>query len=224
LSLRGEVERRLADEVVELSEGERLVLDVSEKDKNPEAFNGKIARLNEIVTEVVQPWLEADGLAVPIEERTAGWEDPEAKAKSIARGRELFYGSIANCVKCHGDSALGDGQINDYDDWTKELDPAKPDTLDQYLALGALEPRNIRPRNLRLGIYRGGRRPIDLYWRIANGIDGTPMPAVPMKTPENEKGLTPDDIWNIVDYVRSLPYESLSKQDRQQPQITRERL
>jgi mono/diheme cytochrome c family protein len=224
LSLRGEVERRLADEVVELSEGERLVLDVSEKDKNPEAFNGKIARLNEIVTEVVQPWLEADGLAVPIEERTAGWEDPEAKAKSIARGRELFYGSIANCVKCHGDSALGDGQVNDYDDWTKELDPAKPDTLGQYLALGALEPRNIRPRNLRLGIYRGGRRPIDLYWRIANGIDGTPMPAVPMKTPENEKGLTPDDIWNIVDYVRSLPYESLSKQDRQQPQITRERL
>ncbi|MEY4179890.1 MAG: hypothetical protein RLY70_3464, partial [Planctomycetota bacterium] len=124
----------------------------------------------------------------------------------------------------HGDSALGDGQIGDYDDWTKELDPTKPESLPDYLALGALEPRNIRPRNLRLGIYRGGRRPIDLYWRIANGIDGTPMPAVPMKTPDNEKGLTPDDIWSIVDYVRSLPYESLSKQDRQQPQITRERL
>ena len=224
LSLRGEVERRLADEVVELEEGERLVLDASEKEGKAEVFNGKIARLNEIVAEVVQPWLEADGLAVPIDQRSAGWDDPEAMAKSVARGRELFYGSIANCVKCHGDSALGDGQINDYDDWTKELEPAKPDTLSQYLALGALDPRNIRPRNLRLGIYRGGRRPIDLYWRIANGIDGTPMPAVPMKTPENEKGLTPDDIWSIVDYVRSLPYESLSKQDRQQPSMTRERL
>jgi len=224
LSLRGEVERRFTDELADLDKDERLLLDRADKESKAEVYKAKQARLNEIVTEVVQPWLEADGLAVPIDERSQGWEDPDALAKSIAHGRELFYGSIANCVKCHGDSALGDGQIGDYDDWTKELDPTKPESLPDYLALGALEPRNIRPRNLRLGIYRGGRRPIDLYWRIANGIDGTPMPAVPMKTPDNEKGLTPDDIWSIVDYVRSLPYESLSKQDRQQPQITRERL
>src|SRR5207248_2464538 len=33
------------------------------------------------------------------------------------------------------------------------------------------------PRNLRLGVYRGGRRPLDLYYRIHDGINGTPMPA-----------------------------------------------
>ena len=49
--------------------------------------------------------------------------------------------------------------------------------LDRFLALGALEPRNIRPRNLRMDEFRGGRRPIDLYWRIHNGIAGAPMPA-----------------------------------------------
>lgn len=224
LAIRGEVERRLSDEVVELDEGQRLVADASDKQRDAAAYQAKIARLNEIVVEVVQPWLEAETQAVAIEQRASGWEDAEAMRQSIARGRELFYGPIANCVKCHGDSALGDGQVTDYDDWTKELDPAKPDALREYLSLGALHPRNIRPRNLRLGIYRGGRRPIDLYWRIANGIDGTPMPAVPMKTPDNAKGLTPEDIWSLVDYVRHLPYEAVSKQDAHQPQLVRERL
>ncbi len=224
LSIRGEVERRLADEVIELDEGGRLVGDASDKEKDAAAYQAKITRVNEIVAEVAQAWLDAEGQAVAIEQRAAGWDEPETLKQSIARGRELFYGPIANCVKCHGDSALGDGQVTDYDDWTKELDPAKPEALSQYLALGALEPRNIRPRNLRLGIFRGGRRPIDLYWRIANGIDGTPMPAVPMQTPDNAKGLTPEDIWSLVDYGLNLPYESTSKQDTHQPQLVRERL
>ena len=42
-------------------------------------------------------------------------------AASSKRGRDLFYGTVANCIKCHGDSALGDGQTTDYDDWTKEF-------------------------------------------------------------------------------------------------------
>ena len=31
----------------------------------------------------------------------------------------MFYGPKANCVKCHGPTALGDGQQDDYDDWSK---------------------------------------------------------------------------------------------------------
>jgi mono/diheme cytochrome c family protein len=56
-------------------------------------------------------------------------------------------------------------------------------------------------------------RPIDIYWRIKNGIEGTPMPASTMKPPgdPNAKGLTPEDIWDIVNYVQSLPNESISK-------------
>jgi mono/diheme cytochrome c family protein len=72
------------------------------------------------------------------------------------------------------------------------------------MKLGMLEPRNIRPRNLRQGVFRGGRRPIDIFWRVRNGIEGTPMPGF---KPEI---LSDGDIWNIVNYVQSLPYEPIS--------------
>ena len=138
-------------------------------------------------------------------------------AESIAKGRELFFGDKANCVKCHGVTALGDGQANDYDDWSKNIVKiearlsglAKSDAdaaerqwaaeFGQVLSGDALKPRTIPPRNLRHGIYRGGRRPLDLYYRIHAGINGAPMPAA--------KGtVDPEDIWHIVNYVRSLPY------------------
>jgi mono/diheme cytochrome c family protein len=63
----------------------------------------------------------------------------------------------------------------------------------------ALEPRMIDPRNLRLGVYRGGRRPIDIYYRLQAGINGSGMPAAP---------LTAEEKWNVIDYVLSLPYEA----------------
>jgi mono/diheme cytochrome c family protein len=167
---------------------------------------------------VVQKWTRAESNVVPIALRREGWDDPQTLAKSIEHGRELFYGAVANCVKCHGESALGDGQTNDYDDWTKEIEPTDPKVVHEYLAVGALPPRNIEPRNLRLGVYRGGRRPIDLFWRIRNGIDGTPMPAA-----ADVKGLTTEDLWSLVDYVRSLPYESISQGSVPQLENLRER-
>ncbi len=63
----------------------------------------------------------------------------------------------------------------------------------------ALEPRTIDPRNLRLGVYRGGRRPIDIYYRLEAGINGSGMPRAPLS--EEEK-------WQVIDYVLSLPYEA----------------
>ena len=91
------------------------------------------------------------------------------------------------------------------------------------LELGALKPRNILPRNLRIGVYRGGSRPIDLYLRIAQGIDGTPMPAAAMK-PANPQGMTEEEVWDIVNYVLSLPYEHISQQGDNVPPFQRERL
>jgi len=222
LAFRGEVERKLAEEIQELDEGDSLLRYPAEKDKDPGKYQEKLNRLRTIATEVAQSWLDAESQASPIPAREAVADDAARKA-AIARGRELFYGPIANCVKCHGDSALGDGQLTDYDDWTKELDPADPKAVADYMSLGALKPRNIRPRNLRQGIYRGGLTPNDIYWRVTNGIDGTPMPAVPMK-PQNEKGLSPEDVWDLVEYVRSLPYEILNKPDANQPSIARDRM
>jgi hypothetical protein len=72
--------------------------------------------------------------------------------------------------------------------------------FDRVLEGDALRPRTIPPRNLRHGIYRGGRRPLDLYYRIHAGIYGAPMPAAAGTVP-------PEDIWHIVNYVLSLPYQ-----------------
>jgi hypothetical protein len=65
-----------------------------------------------------------------------------------------------------------------------------------------------------MNVFRGGRRPVDLYWRLANGIVGTPMPAVPIKAedaPEEDPRLVSDDVWHIIAYVRNLPYEDISE-------------
>jgi hypothetical protein len=51
------------------------------------------------------------------------------------------------------------------------------------------------PRDFREGLYRGGSSPEQLYRRIAAGIDGTPMPAA---------SIPANDIWHLVNYVRSL--------------------
>lgn len=70
--------------------------------------------------------------------------------------------------------------------------------------------RNAIPRNLRKGVYRGGRRRLDVYCRISAGIAGTPMPGVCAAAPGAQGTLTDEEIWNIVDYVLNLPYEPAS--------------
>lgn len=220
LSIRGEVERLLLEYATKEMDPEQPMYDLSSPE---EERTEQINILKSFAAEVVQKWIDAESQAVAIPAADPN-RDLDA---SIARGKELFYGKVANCVQCHGDSALGDGQVTDYDDWTKEIDPANADSLPDYLAAGALSPRNIRPRNLRLGIYRGGHRPIDIFWRIRNGIDGTPMPAASMKPDDagpEVKGLTTQDIWSIVDYVRSLPYESVSQPSLPEQTLERARL
>ena len=225
LSIRGELERSLVFfATTDLDPGERL-LDLS-SDSAAKAKRGEQAAvLRDYAAEIVTKWLDAESQAIPV--------PPPDPARDLAasqrRGRELFYGAVANCIKCHGDSALGDGQTSDYDEWTKELEPTNADALAAYTSLGdfVLPPRNIIPRNLRHGVYRGGRRPVDLFWRIHNGIEGTPMPAAlikPAEAPVDQKGLTYDDIWALVDYVRSLPYESISQPPVTEPAYLRERM
>jgi mono/diheme cytochrome c family protein len=203
LSIRGETELALMRYFFEL--------DDEDAGKLPETREFLV---DEMLVPVAEKWAAAPEAMIAVPEMPDGID----MAASIAKGRELFHGDKANCVKCHGVTALGDGQANDYDDWNKaivafrqELDESAssaaaepvPGMSDgdrrRILAADALRPRTIPPRNLRQGIYRGGRRPLDLYYRIHAGINGAPMPAA--------KGtVAPEDIWHIVNYVRSLPY------------------
>jgi mono/diheme cytochrome c family protein len=77
-----------------------------------------------------------------------------------------------------------------------------------------LPPRNAIPRNLRDGMYRGGRRPLDIFWRVSAGIAGTPMPASGPASAGAQGTLTQEEIWQIVDYVHSLPYERVNQPQR----------
>jgi hypothetical protein len=58
----------------------------------------------------------------------------------------------------------------------------------------------LRPANLNLGVYKGGRRPIDLYWRITKGINGAKMPA-------HSNLMTDAQVWDVVNFVLALPHD-----------------
>lgn len=217
LSVRGEVERGLLDASTNLEGDSRLVnvLEKSAGEKEKASQQEQIAAVKDVVKTVLEKWDGANGAVTAIPARPEMTK--EQLATSIRHGRELFYGTIANCVKCHGDSALGDGQLTDYDEWAKEFinDGKNTKVVSTYVSLGLLPPRTIRPRNLRLGVFRGGLRPIDIYWRIMNGIEGTPMPALATnirkpEDPSEAKKLNAEEIWDLVNYVQSLPYERIN--------------
>jgi YD repeat-containing protein len=116
----------------------------------------------------------------------------EAKRKeSVARGYELFIGRGA-CISCHLD--FGRQSAYKYDAW------------------GTL----VRPRDLTAGVFRGGRRPVDVYYRITRGIVPSQMPSlgVPVESnPPNakpeEKKITHADAWDLVNFVQALPYPAM---------------
>jgi mono/diheme cytochrome c family protein len=126
-------------------------------------------------------------------------EVPEATPERIAHGRELFLDENgANCVKCHGVDARGQGlSAKEVNPDTGELEWAKDDWGNE-----------ISPRDLTRGIFRFGRRPIDLYRRVYAGINGTPMPAhfgMDITQPDGTKRpLDENDVWDLVHFVRSL--------------------
>ena len=245
LSIRGQTEKALIDYI-----GENL----NPGDKFDPATNADVRKLivEEMLKPVVEAWQTAkDQVIVPEDAAIPADRTPAQIVESAAKGRDLFYGSKANCVKCHGPTALGDGQQDDYDDWSKmtlefikttegkvaeisalqkelseakgedvqrvkdQLAAAKKDLTErQELIPTLLPPRHAIPRNLREGVYRGGRRPLDLYWRIAAGIRGMPMPGIGPAAPGAPGTLSQEEIWQIVDYVRSLPFEPASLPQR----------
>lgn len=219
LSMRGETETQLARLLMELGEEDDGTLEPYPTD--PDFL------LEEILYPVVDRWLGAEDEVIAIDPATEPPADRSEQelAESIAKGRELFYSNRANCASCHGPSGLGDGQLTDYDDWNrtvKEFAEAHPDV--DLAALGALPVQSIKPRNLRQGIFRGGRRPVDLYYRIHAGINGVPMPGVGPSAPGLEGTLSPEEIWNLVDYLRAMPEEALSQPPKLPPALERERL
>ena len=72
------------------------------------------------------------------------------------------------------------------------------------MALGGMKPQPLKPRNIVEGKFRGGREPMDIYRRIRYGIVGSPMPAAAIIKSSDDKGITEEDIWHLVNYVLSI--------------------
>ena len=192
LSVRGETEIQLA-------------IALLNNDEEIEPKKGAI--LEGYLQPVVDAWAAAEEQIVNPPARSES-QTPQDLRESIAKGRAIFFRKDAQCTKCHGPTALGDGNDGGpekdqlFDDWNKD----KKEGELAYWLMPTKQP--LRPRDLRIGIYRGGRRPLDIYRRIHQGIPGTPMPAAGAGA---TAVLKPDDIWHVVDYVRSLPFEEESE-------------
>ncbi len=97
--------------------------------------------------------------------------EPPHTPEAQARAHDLF---LEVCAGCHGATGKGDGQEEQEDS----------------------EGFPTRPRDLTAGIYKGFPEPGQVYYRIAGGLPGSPMPSHP--------SLYGDDIWHLVHYVRQM--------------------
>jgi mono/diheme cytochrome c family protein len=207
LSVRGEVERRMLTAAIdELDYGEEPPEDSLRLNCAAETEGSQV--VDEILLDVANSWGETQGRAVSV----PAWAPLAGQALqgSVQRGKDIFHGPIANCVGCHGPAGNGNAVTLDFDDWTKEfstrigLTPSDREAMRPFRKAGALTPRVVKPRNLQDGVFRGGGDPQTLYRRISQGIAGTPMPAVEVVAEENGKGLTEDQMWDLVRYIQSL--------------------
>jgi mono/diheme cytochrome c family protein len=62
----------------------------------------------------------------------------------------------------------------------------------------------VRPNNFTVGIFRGGRRPADIYHRIHSGINGSGM--TPFGDPNT---MSTNSIWDMAEFVQALSYPAM---------------
>ncbi len=198
LSLRGETEQYLIQLVVD--EGEYLPLGVDAKELVLEDAALWVADSWQSVEQNQQEYV----VAVP--PRPTYGSDSELAA-AVARGKELYASKDAQCVQCHGPDGAGDGEDDEiYDDWNKPKKGVTPEQTAKLARLYTLPIQKLRARDFRQGAFRGGSSPEDLYRRVYIGIKGTPMPAAGSQ-PGVEGVYTPEDIWDVVNYILSLSGE-----------------
>ncbi len=144
-------------------------------------FGGDPATQNQRLVEFIANKADADSAKVVAEYKEAiakepGGDDPANSGSAVGAMIEKAGGSRQKAEEIH--KLWTDGSL---DDWKNPLRPANI---------------NDGPATM----YKGGRRPLDIYWRIAKGINGAKMPA-------HATTLKPEQIWDLVNFVLALPYD-----------------
>jgi len=141
----------------------------------------------------VSAWVKSQDPANRIKVAPYPYDDNEPDLKqlkaSVARGKELFSSPRPEwaakigkdvCITCHKD--YGRQSYFRYDEW------------------GTF----AKPNNLLMGVYRGGRRPVDIYYRVHSGIPPSTMNAFANLVPTDPGGKNTNALWDIVNFVRVL--------------------
>ncbi|MFO0967600.1 MAG: cytochrome c [Gemmataceae bacterium] len=105
------------------------------------------------------------------------FRDADGKEEEISVKVDPKRAKEANCVECHVD--FGRRAEFRWDEWGTE----------------------VRPRNFTEGIFRGGKRPIDVFSRVHSGINGSGM--------QSYHGLGDETLWDLVNFVQALGYPKM---------------
>jgi len=142
------------------------------------------AEIRGALKSVLQQWAEADSATIaPAAVPTP--DDPnlrvsEAHLDSVRRGYNLFTSQTIGCSACHVDYGRQSHYL--YDCWGG----------------------SVRAADLTEGVYRGGKRPIDLFQRIRGGVGPSGMPAAV---------LSEDQVWDLVHFILALPAPKMLPSD-----------
>jgi mono/diheme cytochrome c family protein len=190
LSIRGEVEFRTISQIVSGK------LDGEEQIANflSETLDGADFRPGVLDAWAIMNRPEQQLVAPAYPDKYNGEDKDKEMQASIRRGFHTFIGKEAGCISCH----------NDFGRQSKYL----------YDAWGTL----VQPRNLTVPVYRGGRRPVDFYYRIKGGILPSGMAIAAFKT-KNEEGQEVEDeekYWDLIHFVQALPYPAMLPPDVRQ--------
>jgi mono/diheme cytochrome c family protein len=167
-------------------DGDALVFPAPQEEEDPANVAAAVKKWTMFAA---KKWKESQDPAKAILVAPYPWDvnDIPALEASVKRGQLLFTGNPdhprgknANCVGCHTD--YGRQAKFRFDDWA---------TL-------------VRPNNFAAGVFRGGKRPVDLYYRIHSGINGSGMANY-----GNPAVLQGTDIWDLVNFVSNLSYPGM---------------
>jgi mono/diheme cytochrome c family protein len=126
---------------------------------------------------VLDNWGVADKNPIPIPPEPFATESQ--RIESAVRGYRLYNSAEFGCASCHAN--YGRVPQLKWDAWATV----------------------VQPRNLTLGVYRGGRRGQDLYARLYGGIYPSGMTAFHDRVAAAPPG-TPDKLWDIVHFLQAL--------------------
>jgi mono/diheme cytochrome c family protein len=157
------------------AEFEAIIRTIKPRDDDPD-FSKEFAEqvAGEKLLVTLGNWKRAEDAPIPIPPESTPTEAD--RLVSAVRGYRSFMGT---CAGCHQD--FGRAEQLKFDLW------------------GTV----VQPRNLTLGVYRGGRRGEDLYCRVYAGIYPATMPDSKAKADGAKPG-EPDGVWDVVHFLQML--------------------